>query len=75
VLSVVILICAGGMSQADCQPETAVSVTRGPRVENSMACGLAAQSLIASTQLLHEGDYIKIMCRHRTTDAISATIK
>jgi hypothetical protein len=63
------------MSQADCQPETAISVMRGPSVENSMACGLAAQSLIASTQLLHEGDYIKIMCRHRTTEAISTPIE
>jgi hypothetical protein len=64
-----ILICAGTVSHADCQPDTALSVTRGPQISNEIACGLAAQTLIASTQLLHEGDYMKIICRPRAHDA------
>src|SRR5260370_14810495 len=73
LLSVMILICAGNLSHADCRPETAISVTRGPRTENQMACGFAAQSLIASTQLLHEGDYLKIVCQHRAREAKEGT--
>jgi hypothetical protein len=64
-----ILICAGTVSHADCRPETAISVTRGPQTDSELACGLAAQTLIASTQLLREGDYMKVVCMHRAREA------
>lgn len=62
MLSIVILICAMNMSHADCQPDTAVSVTRGPHVANEVSCGFAAQGLIASTVLLGPDEYMKISC-------------
>ncbi|MBV8568696.1 MAG: hypothetical protein JO273_24910 [Methylobacteriaceae bacterium] len=62
MLSIVILICAMNVSHADCQPDTAVSVTRGPRVQSEVGCGLAAQGMIASTVLLGPDEYLKISC-------------
>jgi hypothetical protein len=38
-------------------------------VQNEIACGFGAQSLIASTSLLSPGDYMKIVCQRRSRQA------
>jgi hypothetical protein len=62
--TIVILICSTNTAHADCQPDTAIDVVRGPRVENAMMCAMGGQTMIAQTVLAH-GDgqeYLKILC-------------
>ena len=65
--SILILICSTALSHADCQAKTAMDVVRGPTVDNSIMCGLNAQTMIASTDLAQgSGDqYVKVVCTAR----------
>jgi len=62
--SILILICSTALSHADCQAKTALDVVRGPTVDNSMMCGLNAQTMIARTDLVQSGEsqYMKVVC-------------
>ena len=62
--SVLILICGLNTGHADCQPETAIDVMRGPRTESAMMCMMAGQAMVAQTVLApREGlEYVKIIC-------------
>jgi hypothetical protein len=62
--TVLILVCSMSMDHAACQPDTAIDVVQGPKVDNQMMCGLFGQSMIAQTALVpREGEeYLKIMC-------------
>jgi hypothetical protein len=62
--SVLVLICSTALSHADCQAKTAVDVVRGPSVDNSMMCGMNAQTMIARTDLVQNDgtEYVKVVC-------------
>lgn len=62
--TILVLICALNVSHADCQPDTAYDVMRGPRVENAQMCGMMGQALVAQTSLApRDGlEYMKIVC-------------
>ena len=60
--SILVLICSTALSHADCQAKTAVDVIRGPTVDNPMMCGFNAQTMIARTDLVQGGEYMKVVC-------------
>jgi len=62
--SVLVLICSTALSHADCQAKTAVDVIRGPSVDNSIMCGMNAQTMIARTDLVQNDgtEYVKVVC-------------
>ena len=62
--SVVILVCSVTTSHADCKPDTAIDVMRGPKVETAMQCAFGGQALLASTELVSEdgNEYGKVIC-------------
>ena len=62
--SVLVLICSTALSHADCQARTAVDVIRGPSVDNSIMCGMNAQTMIARTDLVQNDgtEYVKVVC-------------
>jgi hypothetical protein len=61
--SILILVCSLAVSHADCQPDTAISTTAGPPVQNEMMCGLRGQTTIATTQVApRPGEYLKLVC-------------
>jgi hypothetical protein len=63
--SVLILVCSLALDHAACQPDTAISVVQGPKVENQMMCGLMGQSTIATTAVAPRPgeEYLKIVCK------------
>jgi hypothetical protein len=60
--SIVILICSTALSHADCQPNTALDVLRGPQADNVMMCSMNAQTMMARTDLVQSSQYMKVMC-------------
>lgn len=64
MFQIMILICALGVSRADCRPEGALDVIRGPLVANEMMCGMHAQAFLAPTALAPRAgrEYMKIQC-------------
>ena len=76
VYSILVLICSTALSHADCQAKTAVDVVRGPTVDNPMMCGFNAQTMIARTDLVHDGsEYMKVVCtRAKNADQWMAEI-
>ena len=75
--SVVILICSMGLSHADCQPDTALDVVRGPEVDNPVMCAFNAQTMMARTDLVQGGaQYLKVVCaRSKSADQWKAEIE
>ena len=67
--SIVILICSTALSHVDCQPTTALDIVRGPSVENPLMCGLNAQTMMARTDLVRAGSYMKVVCTRDKTAA------
>jgi hypothetical protein len=65
----IILICSTALSHADCQPNTANDVVRGPQIDNPVMCALNGQMMMARTDLAR-GDnlYMKVVCA-RTKNA------
>lgn len=64
MFQIIILICAIGLTPADCQKETAIDVFRGPVASNEVMWGLHGQAFIAQTSLARHssGEYVKIRC-------------
>ncbi len=64
VYAIVMLICSINLSNSECQPDTALDLVRGPRVETAMQCAMIGQSMIAATAIApREGqEYLKLMC-------------
>jgi hypothetical protein len=60
--SIVILICSTALSHADCRPDSALDLVRGPQVNH--LCALNAETMIARTDLLRPDSpqYMKIVC-------------
>lgn len=64
LIKMLVLICAAGLSRADCQPETARVVMTGPDTESMVACMFVGQAYLAGSAIeLGEGEYVKIQCR------------
>jgi hypothetical protein len=60
-----ILICALGLSHADCAIDTATAVIQGPEGRGPAQCGFLAQAYLAGTSLagyLDGSHYLKIAC-------------
>jgi hypothetical protein len=62
--SIVILICSTALSHADCRPNTALDLVRGPQVDNPMMCMMNAETMIARTGLLRSAypQYMEVVC-------------
>jgi hypothetical protein len=60
--SILVLICTTALSHADCQAKTAIDVVRGPTVDNPMMCAFNAQTMIARTDFVQGGQYMKVVC-------------
>src|SRR5262245_39461185 len=43
MFQILLLVCAIDISRANCQPDTALDVIRGPEVSNEMMCGFHAK--------------------------------
>jgi hypothetical protein len=61
-MKVLILICALSVPRPDCQTETAIDVIHGPIVNSIFECGMAGQTMVAETSLLHGQEYVKVKC-------------
>ncbi len=63
--TIVILICSMAVDHADCQPDTAVDVVQGPKVENAQMCGFMGMTTIAGTAIAPRPgeEYMKIVCQ------------
>jgi hypothetical protein len=74
MFQILILVCSVGIAPADCQPETAVDVIKGPSAASEMTCGLHGQAYIAQTSLRPRsaGEYVKIKCLHPAEKAAMA---
>ena len=60
-----ILICALGLSHADCAIDTATVVIQGPEAGGPAQCGFLAQAYLAGTSIagyLERDHYLKIAC-------------
>lgn len=66
--TVLILVCSMSVDHAACQPDTAVNVVQGPKVESPLMCGLLGQSTIATTEVAPRPgeEYLKIVCKRAT---------
>ena len=65
MLKIMILVCASGIAQANCNTESAAAVIQGPDVPNAMMCGLHGQAYLADTALaayVEDGHYLKLRC-------------
>lgn len=62
--TILILVCAMSLDHAACQPETALDVVQGPKVENQLMCGMLGQTTLAATAIAPRSgeEYLKIMC-------------
>ncbi len=62
--TIVILICAMGVDRAACQPDTALDVVQGPKVQNEMQCGFLGQAVLAGTAITPRPgeEYMKVVC-------------
>jgi len=63
--SILILVCSMSLDHAACQPDTAIDVVQGPKVQNELMCGLFGQTTIAATAVAPRAgeEYVKIVCR------------
>ena len=75
--SIVVLICSTALSQSECQLNTALDVVRGPQVNNPVMCGLNAQTMMARTDLVRDGEqYMRVVCTpSKTIDQWRAEIE
>jgi hypothetical protein len=73
--TIVILICSMAVDHAACQPDTAVDVVQGPKVDSVNACGFLGQATIASTAITPRPgeEYMKIVCQRSNNPAGSHT--
>lgn len=66
MFKMLLLICATGVSPADCQIETAIDVIHGPATASAAACAFQGQAQLADTALpIRPGEtYLKVRCTH-----------
>jgi predicted ribonuclease YlaK len=64
MFTVLILVCAAGLDQSACQPDTAIDIIRGPSARNEIVCLHDAQSIMAVTAIVPRAgqEYMKIVC-------------
>jgi hypothetical protein len=69
--TILILVCVTSLSHSECQPETALTVLRGPQVQNELMCGFLGQTTLAGGAVAPRPDreYAKIMCLRTTETA------
>jgi hypothetical protein len=63
--TILILVCAMAVERAACQPDTAIDVVQGPKVENQFMCGFLGQTTLAATAVAPRPgeEYLKVMCK------------
>ncbi len=64
-----LLICALGLSHADCTIDTASAVIQGPLASGLAQCGFLSQAYLADTAIagyLDDAHYLKITCSPET---------
>jgi hypothetical protein len=76
MIKTLLLICALGVSQGDCDLDSAAAVIQGPDAESLVTCGLHGQAYLAEGALagyLADGHYLKIACTagHRVRPALA----
>ena len=62
---VLLLICAVGLHQSDCNTRTAIHVIQGPDVSGERGCGFQSQAYLAGTAIgrgMTDREYPKILC-------------
>lgn len=66
MFKMLLLICATGVSPADCQTETAIDIIQGPTTASAAACAFQGQAELAGTALpIRPGEtYLKVRCTH-----------
>ena len=66
MFKMLLLICATGVSPADCQIETAIDVIHGPATASAATCAFQGQAQLAHTALpIRPGEtYLKVRCTH-----------
>jgi hypothetical protein len=71
MFKMLLLICATGVSPADCQIETAIDVIHGPATASAAACAFQGQAQLADTALpIRPGEtYLKVRCSHEIATA------
>jgi hypothetical protein len=65
MVKTLLLICALGISQGDCNVDSATAVIQGPDAPSLVTCGLHGQAYIAEGALagyLADRHYLKIAC-------------
>jgi hypothetical protein len=60
-MTAILLVCALAVTPADCTEKTAVDSV--PVAVDGVVCGPAAQAVIASTQLVDDKTYLKVVCK------------
>ena len=69
-----IFLCAASTAASDCNTESAIDVAIGPNTNSEIACGIEAQQMIAQTAIRpRDGEYLKISCVRRKSEARRAT--
>lgn len=71
MFKMLLLVCATGVSPADCQIETAIDVIHGPATASAAACAFQGQAQLADTALpIRPGEsYLKVRCTHEIAAA------
>ena len=64
MFKMLLLICATGLSPADCRIDTAIDVIQGPATASAAACAFQGQAQLAHTALpIRPGEtYLKVRC-------------
>ena len=62
--TIMILICSISLDSSACQPDTAIDIVQGPKVQNELMCGMMGQTTVAGTAIApRDGkEYMKIVC-------------
>jgi len=73
--TIVILICSMAIEHSACQPNTAVDVVQGPKVENEHQCAFLGQTTIATTAVAPRPgeEYMKVICSRSGSEHSSNT--
>jgi len=73
--TVVILICSMALERSACQPNTAIDVVQGPKVENEHMCAFFGQTTIAGTAVAPRPgeEYTKIICSRSGSEHSKST--
>ena len=72
MFKMLLLICATGVSPADCQIDTAIDVIQGPVTASAAACAFQGQAQLADTALpIRPGEtYLKVRCAREVAAAL-----